>query len=179
MLSTDPRKRITSAEALKHIWIQRRDDIASKMHRQQTVECLKRFNARRKLKVRYANEKRWWICNSKVVLVKNLSLKWWLCWISKGIGWLWSVWWGLTCLCTPASFLNFSFISAEQCVDVIDWLICRLIDWFADWLVNWLINWSSVRLIHWSIDPLIHWSIDPLIAFWDPNVFSHWQVLVK
>lgn len=52
MLTTDPKKRITSAEALKHVWIQRRDDIASKMHRQQTVDCLKRFNARRKLKVR-------------------------------------------------------------------------------------------------------------------------------
>ncbi|XP_055330482.1 calcium/calmodulin-dependent protein kinase type II delta chain-like isoform X2 [Paramacrobiotus metropolitanus] len=50
MLTTDPKKRITSAEALKHMWILKRDDIASKMHRQQTVECLRRFNARRKLK---------------------------------------------------------------------------------------------------------------------------------
>ncbi|GAV00607.1 hypothetical protein RvY_11433 [Ramazzottius varieornatus] len=50
MLNTDPRKRITSTDALKHTWIQRRDDVANRMHRQQTVECLKRFNARRKLK---------------------------------------------------------------------------------------------------------------------------------
>ena len=57
MLNTDPRKRITSTEALKHSWIQRRDDVANRMHRQQTVECLKRFNARRKLKVRQTTPK--------------------------------------------------------------------------------------------------------------------------
>lgn len=31
---------------------QQRSTVASMMHRQETVECLKKFNARRKLKVR-------------------------------------------------------------------------------------------------------------------------------
>ncbi|PAA57458.1 hypothetical protein BOX15_Mlig028576g1 [Macrostomum lignano] len=50
MLNTNPAKRITAAEALKHPWICQRERIASVMHRQETVECLKKFNARRKLK---------------------------------------------------------------------------------------------------------------------------------
>uniref|UniRef100_A0AAZ3PIW9 calcium/calmodulin-dependent protein kinase n=1 Tax=Oncorhynchus tshawytscha TaxID=74940 RepID=A0AAZ3PIW9_ONCTS len=51
MLTINPGKRITTAEALKHPWICQRSTVASMMHRQETVECLKKFNARRKLKV--------------------------------------------------------------------------------------------------------------------------------
>ncbi|KAI4569975.1 hypothetical protein MJT46_007269 [Ovis ammon polii x Ovis aries] len=74
MLTINPSKRITAAEALKHPWIsdilavggpqvglpsthrplpyflQHRSTVASCMHRQETVDCLKKFNARRKLK---------------------------------------------------------------------------------------------------------------------------------
>ncbi|KAM3601298.1 uncharacterized protein V6R79_010410 [Siganus canaliculatus] len=50
MLTINPSKRITAAEALKHPWISHRSTVASCMHRQETVECLKKFNARRKLK---------------------------------------------------------------------------------------------------------------------------------
>uniref|UniRef100_A0A8C1KFW3 calcium/calmodulin-dependent protein kinase n=1 Tax=Cyprinus carpio TaxID=7962 RepID=A0A8C1KFW3_CYPCA len=51
MLTINPAKRITAAEALKHPWICQRSTVASMMHRQETVECLKKFNARRKLKL--------------------------------------------------------------------------------------------------------------------------------
>uniref|UniRef100_A0A3B3T633 calcium/calmodulin-dependent protein kinase n=1 Tax=Paramormyrops kingsleyae TaxID=1676925 RepID=A0A3B3T633_9TELE len=54
MLTINPVKRITASEALKHPWICQRSTVASMMHRQETVECLKKFNARRKLKVAYA-----------------------------------------------------------------------------------------------------------------------------
>uniref|UniRef100_A0A671QPT1 calcium/calmodulin-dependent protein kinase n=2 Tax=Sinocyclocheilus TaxID=75365 RepID=A0A671QPT1_9TELE len=54
MLTINPSKRITAAEALKHPWICQRSTVASMMHRQETVECLKKFNARRKLKVSFA-----------------------------------------------------------------------------------------------------------------------------
>ncbi|XP_051940501.1 calcium/calmodulin-dependent protein kinase type II delta 2 chain isoform X1 [Hippocampus zosterae] len=50
MLTINPSKRITASEALKHPWICQRSTVASLMHRQETVECLKKFNARRKLK---------------------------------------------------------------------------------------------------------------------------------
>nr|XP_022912874.1 calcium/calmodulin-dependent protein kinase type II alpha chain isoform X14 [Onthophagus taurus] len=50
MLSVNPSKRITAAEALKHPWICQRERVASVVHRQETVDCLKKFNARRKLK---------------------------------------------------------------------------------------------------------------------------------
>ncbi|CAH2300718.1 calcium calmodulin-dependent kinase type II subunit delta isoform X3 [Pelobates cultripes] len=50
MLTINPAKRITAAEALKHPWICQRSTVASMMHRQETVDCLKKFNARRKLK---------------------------------------------------------------------------------------------------------------------------------
>jgi len=50
MLTVNPAKRITAAEALKHPWICQRERIASMVHRQETVDCLKKFNARRKLK---------------------------------------------------------------------------------------------------------------------------------
>uniref|UniRef100_A0A8C6ZHX6 calcium/calmodulin-dependent protein kinase n=1 Tax=Nothoprocta perdicaria TaxID=30464 RepID=A0A8C6ZHX6_NOTPE len=51
MLTINPAKRITASEALKHPWICQRSTVASMMHRQETVDCLKKFNARRKLKV--------------------------------------------------------------------------------------------------------------------------------
>ncbi|KAI9553596.1 putative calcium/calmodulin-dependent protein kise type II subunit delta-like isoform X3 [Daphnia sinensis] len=50
MLTVNPAKRITAAEALKHPWICQRERVASVVHRQETVDCLKKFNARRKLK---------------------------------------------------------------------------------------------------------------------------------
>ncbi|XP_069773984.1 calcium/calmodulin-dependent protein kinase type II subunit delta isoform X36 [Narcine bancroftii] len=50
MLTINPAKRITAIEALKHPWVCQRSTVASMMHRQETVECLKKFNARRKLK---------------------------------------------------------------------------------------------------------------------------------
>ncbi|EPB75272.1 hypothetical protein ANCCEY_05671, partial [Ancylostoma ceylanicum] len=72
MLTVNPKKRITADQALKVPWIcvslivplycfavllhaygrlQNRERVASVMHRQDTVDCLKKFNARRKLKV--------------------------------------------------------------------------------------------------------------------------------
>uniref|UniRef100_A0A8B9FWQ5 calcium/calmodulin-dependent protein kinase n=1 Tax=Amazona collaria TaxID=241587 RepID=A0A8B9FWQ5_9PSIT len=56
MLTINPAKRITASEALKHPWICQRSTVASMMHRQETVDCLKKFNARRKLKVRMKSE---------------------------------------------------------------------------------------------------------------------------
>uniref|UniRef100_A0AAY4AWI0 calcium/calmodulin-dependent protein kinase n=1 Tax=Denticeps clupeoides TaxID=299321 RepID=A0AAY4AWI0_9TELE len=53
MLTINPAKRITAQEALKHPWVCQRSTVASMMHRQETVECLKKFNARRKLKNEY------------------------------------------------------------------------------------------------------------------------------
>ncbi|XP_055931496.1 calcium/calmodulin-dependent protein kinase type II alpha chain-like isoform X7 [Argiope bruennichi] len=50
MLTVNPAKRITASEALKHPWICQRERVASTLHRQETVDCLKKFNARRKLK---------------------------------------------------------------------------------------------------------------------------------
>uniref|UniRef100_UPI00358E4711 calcium/calmodulin-dependent protein kinase type II delta chain isoform X2 n=1 Tax=Myxine glutinosa TaxID=7769 RepID=UPI00358E4711 len=50
MLTINPAKRINATEALKHPWICQRSTVASCMHRQATVECLRKFNARRKLK---------------------------------------------------------------------------------------------------------------------------------
>ncbi|XP_036147389.1 calcium/calmodulin-dependent protein kinase type II alpha chain isoform X2 [Monomorium pharaonis] len=50
MLTVNPGKRITALEALKHPWICQRERVASVVHRQETVDCLKKFNARRKLK---------------------------------------------------------------------------------------------------------------------------------
>ncbi|XP_077093350.1 calcium/calmodulin-dependent protein kinase type II subunit gamma isoform X17 [Siphateles boraxobius] len=50
MLTINPAKRITADQAIKHPWICQRSTVASMMHRQETVECLRKFNARRKLK---------------------------------------------------------------------------------------------------------------------------------
>uniref|UniRef100_A0A8P4KL31 calcium/calmodulin-dependent protein kinase n=1 Tax=Dicentrarchus labrax TaxID=13489 RepID=A0A8P4KL31_DICLA len=51
MLTINPAKRITADQAIKHPWVCQRSTVASMMHRQETVECLRKFNARRKLKV--------------------------------------------------------------------------------------------------------------------------------
>ncbi|NXX90324.1 KCC2D kinase, partial [Centropus bengalensis] len=59
MLTINPAKRITASEALKHPWICQRSTVASMMHRQETVDCLKKFNARRKLKVRMKTSTKW------------------------------------------------------------------------------------------------------------------------
>uniref|UniRef100_A0A671RHB0 calcium/calmodulin-dependent protein kinase n=1 Tax=Sinocyclocheilus anshuiensis TaxID=1608454 RepID=A0A671RHB0_9TELE len=53
MLTINPAKRITADQALKHPWVCQRSTVASMMHRQETVECLRKFNARRKLKGPY------------------------------------------------------------------------------------------------------------------------------
>ncbi|ESO88970.1 hypothetical protein LOTGIDRAFT_106573 [Lottia gigantea] len=50
MLTVNPAKRINASEALKHPWICQRERVAAAVHRQETVDCLKKFNARRKLK---------------------------------------------------------------------------------------------------------------------------------
>uniref|UniRef100_A0A673HJC1 calcium/calmodulin-dependent protein kinase n=1 Tax=Sinocyclocheilus rhinocerous TaxID=307959 RepID=A0A673HJC1_9TELE len=64
MLTINPSKRITATEALKHPWICQRSTVASMMHRQETVECLKKFNARRKLKVSFDSTKDTSLCVS-------------------------------------------------------------------------------------------------------------------
>uniref|UniRef100_A0A8B9PNM0 calcium/calmodulin-dependent protein kinase n=1 Tax=Apteryx owenii TaxID=8824 RepID=A0A8B9PNM0_APTOW len=67
MLTINPSKRITAAEALKHPWISHRATVASCMHRQETVDCLKKFNARRKLKVTLILSFPNWLENSSAV----------------------------------------------------------------------------------------------------------------
>uniref|UniRef100_F1MG86 calcium/calmodulin-dependent protein kinase n=1 Tax=Bos taurus TaxID=9913 RepID=F1MG86_BOVIN len=64
MLTINPAKRITADQALKHPWVCQRSTVASMMHRQETVECLRKFNARRKLKVSCAS----WARLPKLVL---------------------------------------------------------------------------------------------------------------
>ena len=50
MLTLDPEERITVDEALAHSWIREREYCAPKHHLQETVDELRKFNARRKLK---------------------------------------------------------------------------------------------------------------------------------
>eukprot|EP00095_Tigriopus_kingsejongensis_P000281 maker-scaffold816_size93094-snap-gene-0.12 protein:Tk00281 transcript:maker-scaffold816_size93094-snap-gene-0.12-mRNA-1 annotation:"peripheral plasma membrane protein cask isoform x4" len=50
MLTVDPEERITVDEALNHPWIRERERFVPKMHLHETVEELRRFNSRRKLK---------------------------------------------------------------------------------------------------------------------------------
>uniref|UniRef100_A0A3Q2W3D0 calcium/calmodulin-dependent protein kinase n=1 Tax=Haplochromis burtoni TaxID=8153 RepID=A0A3Q2W3D0_HAPBU len=69
MLTINPAKRVTATDALKHPWICQRSTVASMMHRQETVECLKKFNARRKLKVGGGSER----CTSKALKTRACS----------------------------------------------------------------------------------------------------------
>ncbi|CAK8690288.1 peripheral plasma membrane protein CASK-like isoform X2 [Clavelina lepadiformis] len=50
MLTIDPNERITVFECLNHPWIKERERYAPKIHLNESVEQLKKFNARRKLK---------------------------------------------------------------------------------------------------------------------------------
>ncbi|XP_022239757.1 peripheral plasma membrane protein CASK-like isoform X2 [Limulus polyphemus] len=50
MLTVDSKERITVDDALDHLWLKERDHCAQKLHLQETVEELRKFNARRKLK---------------------------------------------------------------------------------------------------------------------------------
>ncbi|CAF0768012.1 unnamed protein product [Didymodactylos carnosus] len=50
MLNINPSRRINATDALKHPWICQRERVAGTIHRQETVDCLRKFNARRKLK---------------------------------------------------------------------------------------------------------------------------------
>ena len=50
MLTVDPEERITVDEALEHPWIRDRERFVPKIHLHETVEELRKFNARRKLK---------------------------------------------------------------------------------------------------------------------------------
>uniref|UniRef100_A0A8C9VBT1 calcium/calmodulin-dependent protein kinase n=1 Tax=Scleropages formosus TaxID=113540 RepID=A0A8C9VBT1_SCLFO len=64
MLTINPSKRITATEALKHPWICQRSTVASMMHRQETVECLKKFNALHACLC---------VCNLPLTLLSNVS----------------------------------------------------------------------------------------------------------
>lgn len=50
MLDIDPNTRITAQETLNDSWISKREKVASKLNRQETIEGLKKFNARRRFK---------------------------------------------------------------------------------------------------------------------------------
>jgi len=51
MLTLDPNERITIFECLNHPWIKEREKYAPRIHLSESVEQLKKFNSRRKLKV--------------------------------------------------------------------------------------------------------------------------------
>lgn len=50
LLKNNQMERITATDALRHPWISQSERIASHIHRQQTVDAMKAWNARRKLK---------------------------------------------------------------------------------------------------------------------------------
>lgn len=51
MLDINPKTRITVEGALAHPWISQAETVPSVIHRQETLIQLKKFNARRKLRV--------------------------------------------------------------------------------------------------------------------------------
>lgn len=53
MLTPNPYRRITAAQSLKQPWIRQRDIAAPKKHMPETIDRLKKFNARRKFKVSF------------------------------------------------------------------------------------------------------------------------------
>uniref|UniRef100_A0A914VCH4 Protein kinase domain-containing protein n=1 Tax=Plectus sambesii TaxID=2011161 RepID=A0A914VCH4_9BILA len=50
MLTVDPARRISAQEALTHPWIKDRDRSAPRRHLQETVDEIRKYNSRRKLK---------------------------------------------------------------------------------------------------------------------------------
>ena len=60
MLTLDPNERITVFECLNHPWIKDKDRYAPKIHLSESVDQLKKFNARRKLRVSL-------LCNGAVI----------------------------------------------------------------------------------------------------------------
>ncbi|GFV38244.1 hypothetical protein TNCV_4792301 [Trichonephila clavipes] len=58
MLALNPKDRITVDETLNHPWIKDRELCAPKMHLQETVDELSKFNARRKLKRIFSRDTR-------------------------------------------------------------------------------------------------------------------------
>lgn len=50
MLTVDPSERITVQEALNHPWIKEREKYAPKRHLSETIDELRKYNSRRKLK---------------------------------------------------------------------------------------------------------------------------------
>ena len=59
MLTLDPNERITVFECLNHPWVKDREKYACRNHLPESVEQLKKFNARRKLKVKCCSYCAW------------------------------------------------------------------------------------------------------------------------
>lgn len=57
---------------IKFLVLQQRERVASVVHRQETVDCLKKFNARRKLKVSYRNFFLFLLSDSKRLIIQKL-----------------------------------------------------------------------------------------------------------
>lgn len=53
LLTVNPNNRISAEGALNHEWLRERSRFAPRRHLQSTVEQIRRYNARRKLKVSY------------------------------------------------------------------------------------------------------------------------------
>ena len=71
MLHIDCNKRITAKDALKHPWIDNREKVASKIHHQATIQGLKKFNARRRLKIAILST----MCTQRLGMLVNEKLK--------------------------------------------------------------------------------------------------------
>lgn len=85
---------LTSAPSVCPRLPQQRSTVASMMHRQETVECLKKFNARRKLKVRKILKKKLLtVCKSNYIIavICCINLLYTLTWLCFHIShWLYS-----------------------------------------------------------------------------------------